>query len=81
MRRPRSEPPAPWNPAGLASDNLAYMLRPTRAADYAPEEIAEIAEKVRVKASLSKAPAREVANGTPSTKARRAPRKKAAVQR
>jgi hypothetical protein len=41
VRRPRSERPAPLNQAGLASDNLAYTLRTTPAAD-APEEIAEI---------------------------------------
>ena len=33
------------------------------APDYAPEEIAEIAEKLRIKAGLSKAPSGEVANG------------------
>jgi len=41
------------------------------APDYAPEEIAEIAEKLRVKAGLSKSPTGEVANGrSPATKSR-----------
>ena len=47
------------------------------APDYAPEEIAEIAEKLRLKAGLSKNPTGEVANGRPSTsKPRAAARKK-----
>jgi manganese catalase len=51
------------------------------APDYAPEEIAEIAEKLRVKAGRLKEPTGEVAKGKPtrSSKPRRAPRKKAAA--
>ena len=49
------------------------------APDYAPEDIAEIAEKLRVKAGLSKQATGEVANGK-SAKPRRAPRKKAAAK-
>lgn len=49
------------------------------APDYAPEEIAEIAEKLRTKAGLSKDPTGEVANGRGSSaKPRRAARKKTA---
>ena len=52
------------------------------APDYAPEEIAAIAEKLRVKAGLSKEPTGRVANGKPAknSKPRRAPRKKAAAK-
>ena len=46
------------------------------APDYAPEEIAEIAEKLRVKAGLSKSPTGEVADGrNPATKSRTSKRR------
>ena len=53
------------------------------APDYAPEEIAEIAEKLRVKAGLSKTPTGEVANGkkTATPKSRRGTRRKAAARK
>ena len=54
------------------------------APDYAPEEIAAIAEKLRKQAGLSKSPSGEVANGNESatSKPRRATRKpKAAAKR
>ncbi|MCP9484631.1 MAG: manganese catalase family protein [Gaiellaceae bacterium MAG52_C11] len=48
------------------------------APDYAPEEIAEIAQKLRTQAGLPKQPTGEVANGSgPSAKPRRAAMKKA----
>ena len=43
------------------------------APDYAPEEIAEIAEKLRVKAGLSKEPTGEVANGNGTASRRGTP--------
>jgi hypothetical protein len=46
------------------------------APDYAPEEIAEIAERLRKKVGLSKEPTGEVANGKASEpKARRTSRR------
>jgi len=52
------------------------------APDYAPEEIAEIAEKLRVKAGLSKNPTGEVASGRrPASKPRAAARKKPPAKR
>lgn len=52
------------------------------APDYAPEEIAEIAQKLRVKAGLSKDPTGEVANGKGSAaKPRRSTRRKAASKK
>jgi Mn-containing catalase len=54
------------------------------APDYAPDEIAAIAEKLRKQAGLSKSPSGEVANGDGSatSKPRRATRKpKAAAKR
>ena len=49
------------------------------APDYAPQDIADIAEKLRVKAGLSKDPTGEVANGKHAAPKRRtAPRKTAA---
>ena len=54
------------------------------APDYAPEEIAAIAEKLRKQAGLSKSPTGEVANGSGSaaSKPRRATRKpKAAAKK
>ena len=52
------------------------------APDYAPEEIAAIAEKLRVRAGLPKEPTGQVANGkrARSSKPRRTPRKKAAAK-
>src|SRR6186713_1324858 len=52
------------------------------APDYAPEEIAEIAQKLRQRAGLSKEATGEVANGKParSSQPRRAARKKAAAK-
>ena len=54
------------------------------APDYAPEDIAEIAEKLRLKAGLSKTPTGEVANGKKTTttpKSRRGTRRKSAASR
>ena len=52
------------------------------APDYAPEVIAEIAEKLRVQAGLSKDPTGEVANGSRSSaKSRRASRRKTTAKR
>ena len=52
------------------------------APDWAPEEIAEIAQKLRVKAGLSKDPTGEVANSKSSApKPRRAARKKTAAKK
>jgi hypothetical protein len=53
------------------------------APDYAPEEIAEIAEKLRLKAGLSKTPTGEVANGKKAAtpKSRRGTRRKAAARK
>jgi Mn-containing catalase len=49
------------------------------APDYAPQEIAEIAEKLRLKAGLSKDPTGEVANGNGAARKRRnAPKKTSA---
>jgi manganese catalase len=65
----------------------AYDLLPQPAVfapDYAPEEIAAIAEKLRKQAGLSKSPSGEVANGNASatSKPRRATRKpKAAAKK
>jgi len=52
------------------------------APDYAPEEIAEIAQKLRERAGLSREATGEVANGKPtrSSQPRRAARKKAAAK-
>ena len=52
------------------------------APDYAPQEIAEIAEKLRLEAGLSKTPTGEVANGKSRTpKPRRATPKKTAAKK
>ena len=50
------------SPAGFPAHDLPSQPS-VFAPDYAPEEIAEIAEKLRVKAGLSKQPSGEVANG------------------
>ena len=54
---------------------------PVFAPDYAPQEIAEIAEKLRLKAGLSKAPTGEVANGNGAARKRRAAPKKATAKK
>jgi Mn-containing catalase len=51
------------------------------APDYAPEEIAEIAQKLRTKAGLSKEPTGEVANGGASSKRRSTTRKRATASK
>jgi Mn-containing catalase len=53
------------------------------APDYAPEEIAEIAQKLRLKAGLSKTPTGKVANAkkTATPKSRRGTRRSAAARK
>ena len=57
----------------------AYDLPPQPAVfapDYEPEEIAEIAQKLRAKAGLPDEPTGEVANGKPAPRKKPAPRRK-----
>lgn len=51
------------------------------APDYAPQEIGEIAEKLRLKAGLSKEPTGEVANGNGAARKRRAAPKKTTAKK
>ena len=67
------DPPEGAPPHDLPSQPAVF------APDYAPEEIAQIAEKLREQAGLSKEPTGEVANGNgASAKPRRARRKSVA---
>jgi Mn-containing catalase len=75
------EPPEGVPPRDLPAQPAVF------APDYAPEEISEIAEELRVKAGLPKQPTGEVANGsngrrsTRSKTAAKTPRKRAAAKR
>jgi len=51
------------------------------APDYAPQDIAEIAEKLRVKAGLPKDPTGEVANGNGAARKRRTASKKTTAKK
>ncbi len=67
-------------PEGVAPRDLPSQPA-VFAPDFAPEEIAEIAQKLRVRAGMPKEPTGEVANGRSSSKPRRPTRRKPASSR